>query len=233
MGRRSRSAASPTTTARWSPAPCSSACPGSRATATTSRPTRWRAARRRSSSRGRSTLGVPEVQVEDVRAAMAIAAARFYGDPTAAAARSGGHGHERQDHDRLPRPRAARGGRAPVRAARDRDLGGRGRGAADRAHHARGDRPPAHVPRDARRRRPRVRDGDLLARAGAAAGRRRPRRRGGVHQPHAGPPRLPSDDGGLLPGQAAAVRVAADATSGWSTSTTRTGAGWPTSSRTR
>jgi UDP-N-acetylmuramoyl-L-alanyl-D-glutamate--2,6-diaminopimelate ligase len=28
-------------------------------------------------------LGVPEVQVEDVRAAMAVAAARFYGDPTA------------------------------------------------------------------------------------------------------------------------------------------------------
>src|ERR671932_2028414 len=28
-------------------------------------------------------LNVPEVQVEDVRAAMAVAAARFYGDPTA------------------------------------------------------------------------------------------------------------------------------------------------------
>src|SRR5215211_9409696 len=28
-------------------------------------------------------LGVPEVQVEDVRSAMAIAAARFHGDPTA------------------------------------------------------------------------------------------------------------------------------------------------------
>src|SRR6185295_11970674 len=27
-------------------------------------------------------LGVPEVQVEDVRAAMAVAAARFHGDPT-------------------------------------------------------------------------------------------------------------------------------------------------------
>src|ERR687887_1136784 len=28
-------------------------------------------------------LGVPEVVVDDVRAAMAVAAARFYGDPTA------------------------------------------------------------------------------------------------------------------------------------------------------
>ena len=28
-------------------------------------------------------LGVPEVQVQDVRSAMAVAAARFYGDPTA------------------------------------------------------------------------------------------------------------------------------------------------------
>ena len=45
-------AAWPTTTARWSPARCSSASPGSRATATTSPPTRWRAARPRSSSRG-------------------------------------------------------------------------------------------------------------------------------------------------------------------------------------
>ena len=61
---------------------------------------------------------------------------------------------------------------------------------------------------DGRRRG--VRDGDLLARARAAARRRDPRRRRGLHQPHAGPPRLPPGHGGLLPGQAAAVRVAAD-----------------------
>ena len=49
--------------------------------------------------------------------------------------------------------------------------------------------------------------------------------RRGLHQPHAGPPGLPSDDGGLLPGQAAAVRVAADPDAGSSTPTIRTGGG--------
>ena len=60
-----------------------------------------------------------------------------------------------------------------------------GRGAPGPAHDAGGDRPPAHVPRDARRRRRRLRDGDLLARARAAARRRDPLRGRGVHQPHA------------------------------------------------
>ena len=97
-----------------------------------------------------------------------------------------------------------------MRPARHRDVGGGRHRAAHDPDHARGDRPPAHLPRDARRRRPRVRDGDLLARARAAAGRRRPRRGRDLHQPDAGPPRLPSDDGGLLRRQAAPVRVTAD-----------------------
>ena len=63
-------------------------------------------------------LGVPEVQVEDMRAAMAQAAARFYGDPTARAAGRRRDGHERQDDDRLARARDARGGRDAVRPAR-------------------------------------------------------------------------------------------------------------------
>ncbi len=52
----------------------------------------------------------------------------------------------------------------------------------------------------------RVRDGGLLARARAASGRRDPLRGGDLHQPDPGPPRLPRHDGGLLPGQAPAVR---------------------------
>ena len=44
------------------------------------------------------------------------AAARFYGDPTRRAARRRRHRHERQDDDRLPRARAARG-RGPRSAA--------------------------------------------------------------------------------------------------------------------
>ena len=61
-------------------------------------------------------LGVPEVVVPDVRAAMGPAAARFYGDPTAELARGRDHRHQRQDHHRLPacatcsRPAASRCG---------------------------------------------------------------------------------------------------------------------------
>ncbi len=57
------------------------------------------------------------------------------------------------------------------------------------------------------RRRRRVRDGGLLARARARARRGDPVRGRGVHEPDPGPPRLPSHDGGLLPGQAQAVRA--------------------------
>ena len=54
-----------------------------------------------------------------------------------------------------------------------------------------------------------VRDGGLLARARAPPRRRDPLRRRDLHQPDPGPPRLPSDDGGLLRGQAPAVRPSA------------------------
>ncbi len=63
--------------------PCSSACPGSRATATTSRPTPSSAAPSPLVVERPLGLGVPEVVVADVRAAMAPAAARLHGDPTA------------------------------------------------------------------------------------------------------------------------------------------------------
>ena len=120
-------------------------------------------------------LGVPEVQVEDVRAAMARAAARFYGDPTARAARRRDHRDERQDHDGVPRPRAARGGRA----ARP------GCSAPSRRSSAGEERPVVRTTPEAidlqRTFREmldggdrRLRDGDLLARARAAARRRDP-----------------------------------------------------------
>ena len=80
----SRSAASHTTTGPSGRARCSSACPGSRATATSSR--------RDAVARGAVALvvdhaleglkHVPQIKVADVRAAMAPAAARFYRDPT-------------------------------------------------------------------------------------------------------------------------------------------------------
>ena len=49
--------------------------------------------------------------------------------------------------------------------------------------------------------------------------------RGRLHQPDAGPPRLPPGHGGLLPGQAAAVRGVPTGPCGSSTSTTPTGGG--------
>ena len=116
------------------------------------------------------------------------------------------HRHQRQDHHRVPGPAPARGRRTPLRPARDRQARGGGPRGGGRAHHARGDRPSGDLPGDARRRRPRLRDGGLLARARAGARERDPVRLPGVHQPDPGPPRLPRDDGGLLPRQAAAVR---------------------------
>ena len=111
MGRRSRSAAWPTTTARWSPARCSSACPGSPATGTTS-PRRGRARRRRAgrraAARARRARGAGRRRARRDGAA----AARFYGDPTAELPVVGITGHERQDDHGVPGPRAARGGRA-------------------------------------------------------------------------------------------------------------------------
>ena len=66
-------------------------------------------------------LGVPEVRgALGARGDGARSAARFYGDPSAAAARGRRHRHQRQDHDRLPGARAAGGRRRAVRAARAR-----------------------------------------------------------------------------------------------------------------
>ena len=77
--------------------------------------------------------------------------------------------------------------------------------------------------RDGGRRR--GRDGGVLARAGPAPRRRDRVRRRRVHEPHAGPPRLPRDDGVLLRGEGAPVHAAARARTASSTSTTRGGGG--------
>ena len=91
--------------------------------------------------------------VDDVRSADGGRGGALPRRPHRAAARRRDHRHERQDHDRVPRPLAAGGGRAPVRPARDGQVGDRRRRARGRAHHAGGDRPAAHVRGDARGRR--------------------------------------------------------------------------------
>ena len=121
-------------------------------------------------------LGVPEVLVASARAAMAPLAARFYGDPSAELRVRRRHRHERQDDHRLPGARAARRRRgAAVRAARHGQVGDRRARARGDAHDPGGDRPAGRPSRDARRRRPRLRDGGLLARARARTRRRRSR----------------------------------------------------------
>ena len=75
-------------------------------------------------------------------------------DPRARGRR--GHRHERQDDDGVParaRSSRRRGGDRRCLTNIERRVGGELR--ADGAEHARGDRPAAAVPRDARRRRPR------------------------------------------------------------------------------
>ncbi len=193
------------------PGRCSSACPGSPATATSSRRKRspaarwrwsssapstsafrrsgcrasgprWRRRRRRSTAtRPRPSQTVGVTGTNGKTTTAFLVQALLEADR--APDRATGHGQERDRRDRAP--------------------GG--------AHDARGDRPPADLPRDARRGRRGVRDGGLLARARPAPGRRDPLRGGDLHQPDPGPSRLPRHDGGVLPGQAPAVHRRASA----------------------
>ena len=97
------------------------------------------------------------------------------------------HGDERQDYDRVPAPRHPR--RRRHRPARHGEADRRRPRGGGRADDARGDRPPAHLPPHARRRRRGMRDGGFLARARARPQHRDPVRRQGVHEPDPGPPR--------------------------------------------
>ncbi len=82
----------------------------------------------------------------------------------------------------------------------------RRRAAPDRAEHARGDRPPAPAARDGRLRRPRLRARGDLGGPGPGTARRDAVRRARLHEPDAGSPELPRDDGGVLRGQGRPLR---------------------------
>ncbi len=96
-------------------------------------------------------LGVPEILVDDVRAAMARAAARFYGDPTAQLRVAGITGTNGKTTTAFLTRALLEGAGPAVRAARHGQVGDRRRRSPGGPHDAGGDRPPAHVPRDARR----------------------------------------------------------------------------------
>ena len=214
---------------RDAPAPgrCSSASAASPATATTSRPTRSAAAPPRwwcerplglRRAAGRSCV---------VRAAMAPAAARFHGDPTARARRRRHHRHQRQDDHRVPRARRCWRPRAAVRrcSARSRRSSAASSAAA-RAHDAGGDRAAGRLRARCAPAATGLRDGGLLPRARAAPRRRDPLGGGDVHQPDAGPPRLPRRRWRTTSRPSGGCSSRPSAPCGWSTSTTPTAAGW-------
>ena len=118
-------------------------------------------------------LGVPEVLVPSVRAAMAPLAAAFHGHPTAQLRVVGVTGTNGKTTTAflvrhvLESPGIQTGLLGTVQSV----VGGRDRGG--RAHHARGGRPAGDLPPDARRGRRGLRDGGVLARARAAPRGRR------------------------------------------------------------
>ncbi len=147
-GRRSptsRSPASPNRASRRGRGRCSSACPASRADGHDFAPDAVERGAVALVVERPLDLGVPEVHGRATCAPRwRPRPPRFYGDPTRGARRGRRHRHQRQDDDRLPGPRAARGRRPPDRPARHRQA--RSSAASERAgraHHARGDRPAA------------------------------------------------------------------------------------------
>ena len=96
-------------------------------------------------------LGVPEVIVDDARAAMGPAAARFYGDPTAELRVVGitGTNGKTTTAFLVREVLEAAGMQTGLLGTVKQVVGGAG--GARGAHHAGGDRPPGHLPADARR----------------------------------------------------------------------------------
>ena len=137
-------------------------------------------------------LGVPEVVVESVRAAMAPAAARFNGDPTAELDVVGITGTNGKTTTAfLVRALLEAAGRqCGLLGTVTSFVGGVERPVERTTAEAIDLQRDFRAMRDGRRRR--LRDGGVLARARAGPRGRDPLRRGDLHEPDAGPPRLPS-----------------------------------------
>ena len=187
-----RSPTSPTTRVACEPARCSSASP--------ERPSDGHDHAAAAVAAGAVALvveraldvDVPQVVVADARSAMAPLADRFFGEPTAHAARRGVTGTNGKTTTAYVTRGDPRGGRRPA-AACSAPIEQRVGGVAEPVERT---TPEAiDLQRTFRRMLDAgdraVRDGGLLARARPAPRRRRPVRRRGVHQPLAGPPRLP------------------------------------------
>ena len=134
---------------------------------------------------------VPWTTVTDARLALGAAGRRVL--PASERRDAGGrhHRHQRQDDDRVSAGLDFRSGADSLRTAGDRCQPDRQRRARGHANHSRGAGRSRAAARDGRRRLRRVRDGSVVARLVAAAGRRHLVRGRGVHQPDARPSRLP------------------------------------------
>ena len=119
----------------------------------------------------------------DARAAMAPLADAFFGAPSAELRVVGVTGTNGKTTTAFLVARDPRRRRPPRRAARDGRAARRRARRARRADDARGDRPAAHLPPHARRRRPGLRDGGLVDRARAGRRRRHALRRRRLHEP--------------------------------------------------
>ena len=150
---------------------------------------------------------IPIIRVDDPRHTLALMAARYYRAP--AAHRRRGHRHQRQDlRQRLPAADLGEGGPQGGEPRHDRP-GRAGRRGDRQPHHARSDQAARDHGRSRGRRRHASRPRGVEPRPRAAPARWRPPRGRRLHQPHARPPRLPSDARILSSGEAQAVRYAA------------------------
>ena len=118
------------------------------------------------------------------------------------------HRHERQDDEQLPGQRDPRCRRNSVRPDGDGHVSHRRSRLRCDENDARGAGSAGLHARHGGRRLRRLRDGGVVARAGAQTRGRHSVRRRGVHESHARSPRLPRRHGGLLRRQAAVVRDA-------------------------
>ena len=128
--------------------------------------------------------------------------------PDARARRRRDHRHERQDDVRVPAARDPRGRRAAQpgcsRTSSGASAASRARPGSTRRRRSTCSGSSAQM---ARRRRHGLRDGGDLDRAGAGPARGDALRGARLHEPDAGSPRLPRLDGGVLRGEARAVRA--------------------------
>ena len=230
------SATSPSTAARFGPGTLYFCVRGSAPTVTTTRRRRSRAGAVALVVERRLDLPVPQLARRGCARRDGARGGRLLPAADGELAVAACHGHEREDDHGVPALRDARRRRTATGAARyGREP--RRRRAPGRVQHT---TPEAidlqrDVPGDARRGRPQLRDGGVLARGRAAPARLRSLPCARVHEPDAGSPRLPRHDGGLLRREAAALPRAgtrrAAARPRPSTSATRTDAGWPRSLR--